>query len=412
MNSVFWLVASAMVLIALLIILPPLWRKPDNKAADDLDQRNIKIARDRLAELQANKESGGLSQAQYDEQVAELELALSDDLELINPTINTHSQGCWLVYVLVAAIPFLSASLYWKLGDYQAIGRVDEPTQASQTDSAMPSPEVINKMVAGLAEKLKAKPDNLEGWVMLGRSYKMLERYPESSDAFAHAYQLAGDKADVMLSYAEVLALSKNGDWAGTPKELVMKVLTKEPENLTGLWFAAMANAQQGDKKSAVGFLRKLEALLPADAPDKQQIRDIIANTEGQPSPVQGKVEQSTETSDISLTVQVSLANELQSSVKPEDTVFIYAQAITGPKMPLAIIRKQARELPLSVNLTDADSMLPNMKLSSFKQVRLLARISKFGNAMPQPGDLIGLIEQADLADRNPYKIVINDRVK
>ncbi|NOS72987.1 MAG: c-type cytochrome biogenesis protein CcmI [Methyloglobulus sp.] len=412
MNSVFWLVASAMVLIALLIILPPLWRKPDNKAADDLDQRNIKIARDRLAELQANKESGGLSQAQYDEQVAELELALSDDLELINPTINTHSQGRWLVYVLVAAIPFLSASLYWKLGDYQAIGRVDEPTQASQTDSAMPSPEVINKMVAGLAEKLKAKPDNLEGWVMLGRSYKMLERYPESSDAFAHAYQLAGDKADVMLSYAEVLALSKNGDWAGTPKELVMKVLTKEPENLTGLWFAAMANAQQGDKKSAVGFLRKLEALLPADAPDKQQIRDIIANTEGQPSPVQGKVEQSTETSDISLTVQVSLANELQSSVKPEDTVFIYAQAITGPKMPLAIIRKQARELPLSVNLTDADSMLPNMKLSSFKQVRLLARISKFGNAMPQPGDLIGLIEQADLADRNPYKIVINDRVK
>lgn len=412
MNIVFWLIASAMVLAAWLIILPPLWRKPDNTAADDLDQRNIKIARDRLAELKANKESGGLSQAQYDEQVTELELALSDDLELVNPAVNTHSQGRWLVYVLVVAVPVLSASLYWTLGDYQAIGRVNDPAQASQTDSGMPSPEVINKMVAGLAEKLKAKPDNLEGWVMLGRSYKMLERYPESSDAFAHAYQLAGDKADIMLPYAEVLALSKNGDWAGKPKELVIKVLAKEPENLTGLWFAAMLNAQQGDKKSSIGFLRKLEALLPADSPDKQQIRDIIANTEGQPSPVPGKVTQSAEISGISLTVQVSLANESQSSVKPEDTVFIYAQALSGPKMPLAIIRKQASELPLSVNLTDADSMLPNMKLSSFKQVRLLARISKSGNAMPQPGDLIGVIEQVDLVGRHPYKIVINDKVK
>ena len=193
---------------------------------------------------------------------------------------------------------------------------------------------------------------------------------------------------------------------------MVIKVLAKEPENLTGLWFAAMLNAQQGDKKSSIGFLRKLEALLPADSPDKQQIRDIIANTEGQPSPVPGKVTQSAEISDISLAVQVSLANESQSSVKPEDTVFIYAQALSWPKMPLAIIRKQASELPLSVNLTDADSMLPNMKLSSFKQVRLLARISKSGNAMPQPGDLIGVIEQVDLVGRHPYKIVINDKVK
>ncbi len=413
MNSVFWLVASAMVLIALLIILPPLWRKPDNKAADDLDQRNIKIARDRLAELQANKESGGLSQAQYDEQVAELELALSDDLELINPTINTHSQGRWLVYVLVAAIPFLSASFYWTLGDYQAIGRVDEPTQASQTDSAMPSPEVINKMVAGLAEKLKQEPKNLEGWLMLGRSYKMLQRFPESVEAFAHAYQLAGEKVEVMLPYAEIIALSSDNTWAGKPLSLVMKALTIDPKNLNGLWFAAIANAQQGDKKTAVGYLRKLEAVLPADSPDKQQIHELIVNSENAlANSGSATSSRSAVSPGVSVAIQVSMAIELQADAKPEDTVFVYAQALSGPKMPLAIVRKQVKDLPLSVSLTDAQSMLPNMKLSNFKQVRFLARISKSGNPMPQTGDLIGVIEQATLADHKEHKIIINDRMK
>jgi cytochrome c-type biogenesis protein CcmH len=418
---IFWFVATAMVLVALLIILPPLWRKQDNTQTDDLDQRNIKIARDRLAELKANKATGGISQDQYDEQVAELELALSDDLELVNPIVNTQTQGRWLVYVLVIAVPVLSVTLYWTLGDYQAISRIDDPNQTAQVDQAgstVPNQEAINKMVSGLAEKLKAEPNNLEGWLMLGRSYKVLERYPDAVEAFAHAYQLAGDKADVMLPYAEALALSNNSDWVGLPKELVMKVITLEPDNVTGLWFAAVANGQQGDKKAAIGFLRKLEVLLPADSPDKKQIHDIIANTEselGNPAPDKAAPDtaaQPVEPSDISVAVQVSLSDGLQSDLKPEDTVFIYAQALSGPKMPLAIIRKQASELPLSVNLTDADSMLPNMKLSNFKQVRLLARISKSGNAMPQPGDLIGAIEEANLADHNVHKIVINDTVK
>lgn len=421
MNLIFWLVAATMILVALLILLPPLWRKQDDKAVadDDLDQRNIKIARDRLAELKANLAAGGISQAQYDEQVGELELALSDDLDLKAPITYSQNHGRWLAYVLLIAISTLSALLYWTLGDYQAINRVNDPNQvaqAAQTDQAnakLPSPEAINKMVAKLAEKLKAEPNNLEGWLMLGRSYKVLKRLPEAVDAFAHAFQLAGDMPDVLLPYAEVLALANNGDWSGQPKDLVMKVLSLEPENPGGLWFAAMVNAQQGDKKTAIKFLQKLESVLPADSPEKQEIRDIIANTEGQkaiPSP--GQASQSTAAANISVTVQVSLADGFQASIKPDDTVFIYAQALSGPKMPLAIIKKRAKELPLTVSLSDADSMMPDIKLSNFKQVNLLARISKSGNAMPQTGDLIGIIEQVGLIDQQPHKIVINAEVK
>jgi cytochrome c-type biogenesis protein CcmH len=409
-----------MILVALLILLPPLWRKQADTvmADDDLDQRNIKIARDRLAELKANLTAGGISQAQYDEQVAELELALSDDLELKALATPYPSQGRWLAYVLMVVIPILSATLYWTLGDYQAINRVNDPNQVAQTaqsdqaNANMPNPEAINKMVAKLADKLKAEPNNLEGWLMLGRSYKMLQRYPEAVEAFAHAYQLAGDKVEIMLPYAEALAFANNSDWAGKPKELVMKAITLEPENLGGLWFAAMAFAQQGDKKTAVGYLQKLQTLLPADSPEKQQIHDIIANTEGQlANPATDKSAKSADAADILVAVQVSLATELQANVKPEDTVFIYAQALSGPKMPLAIIRKQAKDLPLSVRLSDGNSMLPNMKLSNFKQVRLLARISKSGNPMPQSGDLLGVVEQVTLADPKENKVVINGRI-
>lgn len=416
MNSIFWLAAVAMILIAFLIVLPPLWRKRDNTAIDDLDQRNIKIARDRLVELKANKASGGISEAQYDEQVIELEQALSDDLEILNSSRKPDSQGRWLVYVLAVAIPALSAALYTTLGDYQAISRSNDPSQAAQigpADSATPSPEAINKMVAGLAEKLKKEPKNLEGWLMLGRSYKMLQRFPEAVEAFAHAYELAVEKVEVMLPYAEVIALSSDNNWAGKPQELVMKALTIDPKNLSGLWFAAMANAQQGDKKTAVGYLRKLEAALPAESPDKQQIHELIVNSESAlANAASASSIKSAASSGASVAIQVSLAAELQANAKPDDTVFIYAQALSGPKMPLAIVRKQVKELPLSVSLSDAQSMLPNMKLSNFKQVRLLARISKSGNPMPQIGDLIGVIEQATLADHKENKIIINDRMK
>jgi len=106
------------------------------------------------------------------------------------------------------------------------------------------------------------------------------------------------------------------------------------------------------------------------------------------------------------------LAPELQQSTNPNDTVFIYAQSLSGPKMPLAIVRKQVFELPVAVSLTDAMAMMPNMKLSNFEQVKLLARVSKSGDAMQQPGDLIGVIEQVALNDKSPHKVVINSQVK
>jgi cytochrome c-type biogenesis protein CcmH len=409
LNMLFLLIVSALILIAFLLILPPLWRKQAVQAAD-LDQRNILIAQHRLAELKENRRLGGLSQAQYEEQLADLEQALSDDLDIKSHVSPVKSQGRWMVYVLVLGIPLLAGALYLTLGNSQAISHSAE--MAVDPDTLKLAQ--INKMVNGLAEKMKANPDDAQGWLMLGRSYKVLEDYPKAVDAFANAYRLLGDQAEVMLLYADTIAYANGKNLAGKPTELIFKALALEPDNMTALWLGGMAKAQQGDTVTAKKLWKKLEALLPPGSDSQQEIQGLLAKIESEApqDSAQPEAAQPASAAGAAIDVQVSLAPELQKSTSPGDTVFIYAQALSGPKMPLAIVRKQVSDLPLTVSLNDTMAMMPNMKLSNFANVKLLARISKSGNAISQPGDLIGVIDQVALGDKDTHTIVINGEVK
>ena len=272
----------------------------------------------------------------------------------------------------------------------------------------------VNKMVEGLAEKMKANPDDAQGWLMLGRSYKVLEQHGKAVDAFAHAYQLLGDQAEIMLLYADALAFVNDKNLTGKPAELVFKALALEPDNMNALWLGGMAKAQQGDTATAITLWKKLEALLPPGSESQQEIQGLLAKVESA-SPQAAAQPDAAPTANVpgaAITVQVSLAPELQKSATPGDTVFVYAQALSGPKMPLAIVRKQVSDLPLTVSLDDTMAMMPNMKLSNFAEVKLLARISKSGNAMSQSGDMIGSIDQVALTDKNSHTIIINGTVK
>ncbi len=410
MNSVFLLIAGIMVLVAFAFVLPPLWRQRPVIAAD-LDERNILIARQRLAELKESRQSGVLSQAQYDEQLAELEQALSDDLDIESHVTTPASQGRWMVYVLVAAIPLLAGSLYAPLGTSQG---VNPQAEIAAANPGTPSLEDIKKMVAKLAERMKANPGDLQGWIMLGKSYKYLQQYPQAAEALEQAYKLAGDRVDVLLQYADALAYANNEQLAGKPAELVFKALTLEPDNVTGLWLAGMAKAQAGESAAAIKLWRRLDKLLAPGSQEQQEVQGLLAKLERETPgvPADEPPLQAAKTADIAIAVNVSLAPELQKSVSPGDTVFVYAQALSGPKMPLAIVKKQVSDLPLTVSLNDAMAMMPNMKLSNFANVKLLARVSKSGNAMTHPGDLIGVIESVALADKNSHTIVINGAVK
>lgn len=414
--SVFLVLVAVLLIAAYLIILPPLWR---TQAIEDaaFDERNTLIARHRLSELKEQLQSGGLSQSLYDEQLAELKQALGDDLEITSSTQTPQTHGRWMVYVLALAIPLVSGLLYVKLGAPQAIDRVEEVAVVS---SGAPDSEAINKMVEGLAAKMKANPNDGEGWLMLGRSYKVLQQYPKAVDAFANAHRLLGDKADVMLMYADALAFANNETIDGKAAELVFKALEMEPDNLNGLWLGGMSKAQANDFMGAMLLWKKLESLLPAGSDAQKETQALLAKVTSQ-LPKEAVLSLATNSqqadspqvaTDVSVKVEVSLDAALKQAAAPTDTVFVYAQALSGPKMPLAIVRKQVSDLPLSVTLDDSTAMMPKMKLSNFKEVKLMARISKSGNAMPQTGDLIGTVEQVTLTDKNLKKIVITDKIK
>ncbi|MGJ0516790.1 MAG: c-type cytochrome biogenesis protein CcmI [Methylomicrobium sp.] len=410
MNIVFFLIAAVFIGVAFAFVLPPLWRAREIRKAD-LDHRNIEIARSRLAELQGNLRAGGISQAQFDEQVAELELALSDDLSIESQVKAAHTHGRWMVYVVALTVPVLAGSLYFSLGRFDA---VEHSAELAQATPSTPTSADIEKMVAGLAEKMKANPDDAEGWLMLGKSYKYMEQFPKAADAFANAYRLMGDKPDVMLLYAEALAFAADKNLAGKPSELIFKALALEPENPNGLWLAGLAKVQQGDSKGAATLWRKLESLLPEGSEPRKEMQNIIAALPGeaQASASPRQTPPAVAVASNSVTVEVSLASELKPSASPSDTLFIYAQALTGPKMPLAIVRKQVSDLPVKVTLDDSTAMMPAMKLSNFGEVKLLARISKSGQAVKQAGDLIGTVENAAVSGANGYKIIINQRVE
>jgi cytochrome c-type biogenesis protein CcmH len=403
----FLLIVSTLILLAFLFILPPFWRKPKVKIVD-FDQRNVEIAQHRLAELKENRLTGGLSQAQYDEQFSDLEQALSDDLDIVGREIHVTTQSKWIIYIVALGIPLLAGSLYFMLGNYQAVSHTAEMSVDPEATKLLE----INKMVLRLAEKMKAKPNDAQGWLILGRSYKALEQYPQAADAFANAYRLLGDQAEVMLLYADALAYVNNRNLAGRPSELVYKALALEPDNLNALWLGGMAKAQEGDAPAALKLWKKLEATLPPGSDSQQEIKNLLSSLAKDTPLGQVQKEPEAKVSNFTLSVQVSLAPKLQKAAAAEDTVFIYAQAISGPKMPLAIVRKHVSDLPLTVSLNDSMAMMPNMKLSNFASVKLLARISKSGNAMTQPNDLIGIIEQVDLTDKSIHKIIINTPVK
>jgi cytochrome c-type biogenesis protein CcmH len=374
----------------------------------DLDQRNVKIAQHRLAELKENLRSGGLSQTQYDEQLADLEQALSDDLDIQSNVSPVSTQSRWIIYVLVIATPLLAGTLYWSLGNYQAVSHSAE--MAIDTDAIKMAE--INKMVSGLAEKLKNHPDDAQGWLMLGRSYDVLEQHTQAIEAFAHAYKLLGDQPEILLLYADALGYVNERNLTGKPSELIFKALALEPDNMKALWLGGMAKAQQGDAATATTLWKKLEILLPPGSEYQQEIQSLLAKLEREMPSVNAHPEPTTNISSGSITVQVSLAPELIKSAAATDTVFVYAQALSGPKMPLAIVRKQVSDLPITVSLNDTMAMMPNMKLSNFSEVKLLARVSKSGNAMSQAGDLIGAVNKVVITDKNTHHIIINDSVK
>ncbi|CCE24181.1 c-type cytochrome biogenesis protein CcmI [Methylotuvimicrobium alcaliphilum] len=401
MTTGFWLTASVLIAIAFAFLLPPLWRRPGSIDIET-ERFNVDIAKQRLLDLKEQRSAGTITADEYEDLYQELQSVLADDLQTESVSRQSESSGRWLIVLALIVIPLVSVTLYRTLGNADALLPEADRT-AQQIDE-------INAMVSGLAQRLQSQPDDAEGWLMLGRSYKYMNRYAESAQAFSEAYRLLGDRADVLLQYADALAMANDGRLAGKPAEFVAKALKLAPDDSTALWLSGMAKAEAGKYDEALRHWQKLAAQMPKGSEPYREVQGLIAQVMERLGTA--PVEQQPAAIVKGLKVNVAISDELQGVVSATDTVFVYAQALQGPPMPLAIVKMQVADLPVTVVLSDEQAMMPAMKLSNFDRVKISARISMSGQAESRPGDWIGIVESVAPAETEGVTITIDQKVQ
>jgi cytochrome c-type biogenesis protein CcmH len=256
-------------------------------------------------------------------------------------------------------------------------------------------------MVARLAARLAKEPDNVEGWVMLGRSYTALSEFAEAARAYGNAVARSGSDAALLADYADALAMAQGRSLEGEPEKIIQRALAIDPNNVKALALAGTAAFERREYVGAVGYWERILKIAPEESEFAQSVRSSITEAEalakqsGGVAPVarapKAPAANKAPAGTGAVSGVVQIAPALAARVAPGDTLFVFARPAEGPRMPLAIVRAQGKDLPFKFILDDSSAMAAGMNLSSQKQVIVGARISKSGSATPQSGDLEGL---------------------
>lgn len=441
---IFWILAAGLLGLASLFVALPLLKRPSPTDAPRQDELNLQVFRQRLAELGGDLAAGFLDQGQYDAARRDLERELLYDLDgelardkAAAPTKPTAT-GARYPGLALALVLFVCAGavlMYLRIGEREIIPRIEAMSAVMnphEGSAAGKGAAPLDVLVEGLAERMEKNPDDIGGWLMLGRTYFALGQAPKALEAMERAYKLAPNEPDVVLAYAQALASNNGNRLAGRPAELIQTVLGKEPGNPTARWLDGMLAYQQARFTDAAGTWQGLLKDMDPAGEEAQQLRQLIGqartraglpNTEASPGIAlaqatseapSGNGSTSAESQSKSATaggqiqVAVSLDPSLAAQAAPGETVFVYARAAAGPPMPLAAQRLRVSDLPATVTLDDSMAVMPTMRLSTFPQVVVGARVSKSGQATPQSGDLEGQSAPIAVAETPQVSVTID----
>jgi len=329
-----------------------------------------------------------------------------------SPSTNTQRRGHFgIIAALTIAIPLLAALVY------ASIGRLHwERDLAASAQQNTTGPEV-ESMVAQLEERLRQSPDDVDGWLLLGRSYMALERPQQSLDAYRKALRQSGDKnVEAMIGVAESMMIIDERTIAGEAGQLFESALALEPANPKALWYSAIASLARQNLPQAHERLQRLLTLNPPGeirSIIERQLQDIEEQLNGNPSTASAPTtEGATAQSQRAVTVTVSIAPSLANGIDQKTPLFVVARDPTAPGPPLAAIRRAVGDLPFTVTISDNDAMMQGRGIGSVQSVQIVARVSKTGTPQAQPGDLYGEANVAFAANqRATVKIVIDRAV-
>jgi len=391
----FVVIAAVMAAVALAWVLPVLLRRRDTAVTVQQRTSNLAILKDQLRELEADLAAGTLPQQQYQQAREDLERrAIEETRDAVVAPAAAPAPARWTAVALAVAIPLCAAALYWQFGTPEGLAPAAEGQGAGKV-----TPHEVEAMVAKLAARMEQSPGDAKGWAMLGRSYLVMQRPADAVAAYERAIAIQADDADVLADYADALALQQGRNIEGKPLQIIERALKIDPMQWKALAMAGSAAFDRKDFKAAIAYWEKLQSRaepgsdfareVASNIEEARQLGGINVATKAAPA-AKPEAKPQSKAAGASVAGSVTLSRNLAGKAAPTDTVFVFARAAEGPRMPLAILRFQVKDLPVKFHLDDSLAMSPAMKLSNFPEVVVGARVSKTANAVPQTGDLQG----------------------
>jgi cytochrome c-type biogenesis protein CcmI len=429
----FLLTVVAMAAVATLYLFWPSSRKAaqarGGATEQDRDRSNLMIMRDQIKELDNDYQTGVIGKAEYDESLAELERRMLEETEHLVPgngakkqtkqtapmAPQTGRKAIWSVASFLALL-LVGSALYWVIGTPDVVFSprllVAEVQQQETDDAHSFTPEQFETMLQEFAARMEQEPDNVEGWVMLARSYAQTGKYQESVAAFEKIIDKVDDDPNVFVDYADILAYVQKGKLEGRPIEMVNRALKLDPINWKALGLAGTYAFDQGNYREAELQWMKMKGSLPAGSEMSRMMDASIEearkrqNAETEPPSATAPVQEKANIGNARVTGTVSLAAELQEKVSPEDKMMIYAHRAGGATTPIAFMTATVADLPLSFVLDESKAMIKTETLASVDKVIVVARVSKSREANAQLGDLEGASEPVNVGATDLHIVI------
>ena len=419
-SPLFWALALALVAATLAALLWPLLRRRQVTTRDG-ETAAAAVFRDHRRQIDADHAAGLISSGERETAMAELVARLGGELaqaEPDHPALHAGPPRAVGVALLIM-LPVAAAVMYAVLGNPQAMN----PSAARPATT----PAQMLAMVEALHQRMKANPEDGNGWALLGRSYVTLGRFADAAQAFAQASERLSANAALLADQAEAIALTQGERLAGEPVALLERALALDAKHPKTLALLATAAIERDNYVAGIGYWRQLRDIVPEGSADRARIDEVLAELEARRDPAASARAAPTDATPRSKSIdsavrgsaaptgaasrpetlgsaapaattagsrsvegRVEIAPAFASNVGAGDTLFIFARDPDGSRMPLAAIKLTAGKWPQPFRLTDEMAMAPGAVLSNARQLIVEARVSRSGNATPASGDLSG----------------------
>lgn len=381
----FWIYAALLLFAALMLLLWPVLRGRKDQAEEDRTALNIALYEEHIAELEAQHANGALSADQLKEGRLEADRELLDDTDVGRPKQSVNlGNALPLIAALLVPVAGLGLYMYWGASE-----------KVELTLSLAEQPKTVEDMIKRLEDTVRLQPESVDAWYFLGRTYMSEQRPKEAAHAYEKTIELVGRQPDLLGQWAQALYFANGNKWSAELQSLLDEALSQDPNEATSLGLLGIAAFEDKRFQDAIDAWTQLSKSLDPQDPSYQAIQTGIerarsslaetpqASAETNATQDTAAAEPAPATvSDYKLLIDVTISDEMLKQTSGTDTVFVFARAESGPPMPLAAKRLTVADLPASIALTDEDSLLPQLKLSSIGRVKLQASVSSSGDAM------------------------------